>query len=69
MPSTTQQSLTELTKQVTAFPTFAKLAEAMDGGYVPSMLTAAGKRNAARNEMVTELADRLEGLGYRVWRG
>ena len=71
MKTTTQRSLTELTREVTAFPTFASLAEAMDAGYTPSLLTSKSRSKSAKekNGMVTELADRLEAMGYQVWRG
>lgn len=63
------KSLTQLTQAVTAFGCFADLAAAMDGGYIPTLQTAPGKRHVRRNEMVSELADRLESLGWQVWRG
>lgn len=71
MKTTQQHSLTELTQAVTAFGTWNELAAAMDNGYTPTLRVLPGrsKAQAARNAMVVELADRLEILGWKVWRG
>lgn len=73
MQATQQNSLNQLTAEVTAFQTFADLAAAMDRGYTPTLQTQPARRNQRRvierNEKVTELADRLEALGWKVWRG
>lgn len=71
MKTTEQHSLNELTTEVTAFPSFEKFAEAMDAGYIPSLTQGRGrsKATAKRNQLVAELADRLESLGWNVWRG
>lgn len=73
MKTTSQHSLTDLTNQVTAFKTFAELATAMDNGYTPTLQVQPARKNQRRvierNELVTELADRLEALGWKVWRG
>jgi hypothetical protein len=71
MQAAQQHSLNDLTKEVTAFPTFAKFAEAMDAGYTPTLqqLPGRGKSAAERNAKIAELADRIESLGWKVWRG
>lgn len=71
--ATHNNSLNELTTKVTAFNSFADLAAAMDRGYTPTLQTQKCRRNQRRvierNELITELADRLEALGWKVWRG
>lgn len=71
MKTTQQHSLNHLTQAVTAFATWTELAKAMNGGYVPTLRPQPGrsKAQAVRNAMVAELADRLEALGWKVWRG
>lgn len=68
-----QHSLNELTQELTAFNSFSEFAEKMDGGYIPTLMTRKARRTdtriQARNELITELADRLEALGWKVWRG
>lgn len=54
-------TLTQLVKKATACRTFAELAELMDNGYVPTLTRS--------DEATQELANRLEALGYAVWRG
>lgn len=67
----TQHTLNDLTTQLTAFPTWIAFAEAMDNGYTPTLQPQPGKsrRTAERNAKIKELADRLESLGWKVWRG
>lgn len=73
MKTSQQHSLNELTTELTAFPSFAVFAEKMDAGYIPTLQTQPARKNQRRiierNELVTELADRLESLGWKVWRG
>ena len=49
------------------------LAQAMDNGYTPTLQPQRCRKNQRRilerNELVRELADRLETLGWKVWRG
>lgn len=71
--ATQQHSLNELTAELTAFRTFAQFAEAMDRGYTPTLMAQKCRKNQRkiieRNERINELADRLEALGWKVWRG
>lgn len=71
--ATQQHSLNELTTELTAFSSFAQFTEAMDRGYLPTLQTRPARKTdtriQARNELITELADRLESLGWKVWRG
>jgi hypothetical protein len=73
MQATQQNSLNQLTAELTAFRTFADLADAMDRGYTPTLQAAPARKNQRRvierNQKVAELADRLEALGWKVWRG
>lgn len=71
MKTSQQHSLHYLTTQVTAFNTWPELAEAMSNGYTPTLRPQPGRSKAqvARNAMTAELADRLESLGWNVWRG
>jgi hypothetical protein len=71
MKTATQNTLNSLTAEVTAFRTFAEFAEAMHNGYTPTLMTASGrsKKTKEHNAKVTELAYRIEELGFRVWRG
>lgn len=73
MQAAQQHSLNQLTAELTAFRTFAQLAEAMDRGYTPTLQVVKCRKNQRRqierNELVQELADRLEALGWKVWRG
>lgn len=64
-------TLQNLTTTCTAFSTWTEFASAMNGGYIPTLQTITGRSKAAkaRNAAVVELADRLQGLGYNVWRG
>lgn len=54
-------SLNDLTRKVTSFASWYEFAEAMHGGYVPTLSRA--------DRHVEELADRIEALGFKVWRG
>jgi hypothetical protein len=66
------RSLNQLTIECTAFQTWKDFERAMsDNHYVPSLYphTGRGKAQKEWNEMVTELADRLESMGYSVYRG
>lgn len=62
-----QMNLNELCSAVTSDDTFETLAIKMTKGYVPTLKTS---KTAGRkwNAMVTELANRLEGFGLRVFR-
>jgi hypothetical protein len=64
-------SLNDLTTQVTACQTWNNFAENMHNGYVPTLRPHAGRSKATKhyNEMVEELANRLEAMGFKVWRG
>jgi len=64
-----QRSLQDLTTTVTAFQTWVQFAEAMDGGYVPTLRAQPGRSKAQKswNEACVELANRLRGLGYQVF--
>ena len=62
-------TLNDLTRQVTAFRTWPEFAEAMHGGYVPTLMTTRGPGSKKFNAAVAELAYRLEELGFRVFRG
>lgn len=68
--TTKKLSLNALTQQVTG-GTWVRLAEQMDGGYVPTLaeLPARTAREKRRNQAIRELADRLEARGWTVWRG
>lgn len=63
-------SLNDLCKQLTA-DTWAELAAKMDGGYVPTLRPQAGssRRVQRLNALRAELADRIEALGWPVYRG
>jgi hypothetical protein len=68
----TIRSLNELTIECTAFESWKQFEAAMSNNhYVPSLYphSGRGKAQKAWNELVTELADRLEAMGYRVYRG
>ena len=64
-------SLQDLTTSVTAFSTWTGFTDAMHAGYVPTLRPQAGRSKATKhhNEMTDELATRLEGMGFKVWRG
>lgn len=72
-----QLTLDELTKGVTACGSWYDFSEAMTSGYTPTLVAHSlvglrGKRREqqmAWNACVEELANRLEKLGYKVWRG
>lgn len=62
----------ELVRELTAFRSWSEMLTAMvEHGYVPTLRPERSRSRAARarNELVAELADRIEGLGYRVYRG
>jgi hypothetical protein len=69
--SASGMSLTGLVNQVTAFRTFAELAERMDAGYVPTLSPHQGRGRGVRadNAVRAELVRRLRQMGYRVWTG
>ena len=72
MQNATQHSLNDLTIAVTAFRSWNEFAEKLNNGYTPTLMEnklSTTKREQARNELVRELADRLESLGWKVWRG
>ena len=66
------KTLHELTLEVTAFLSWPEFAEAMDKGYVPTLRTehpSPEPEDAEFNQSVSELANRLEQLGWSVFRG
>lgn len=67
----TWNTLTELVRELTAFRSWPAMQAAMVAGYVPTLQQHQGRSRAtrARNELVAELADRIEAAGYRVYRG
>lgn len=64
-------SLNHLTLAVTAFNSWNALVAAMDGGYVPTLRPYSGRSKAQKewNEKVVALADKIEELGWKVYRG
>lgn len=73
MQAAQQHSLNELTTELTAFQSWTEFAAAMDRGYTPTLQAQPCRKNQRRvierNERIAELADRLESLGWKVWRG
>jgi hypothetical protein len=67
----TDNSLQTLTTACTAFSTWTQFAAAMDAGYVPTLRPYTGRSKAQRewNAKVVQLADKLEALGWKVYRG
>lgn len=67
-----RRRLDQLTQICTAFPCWYEFAEAMtNNGYVPTLRPHPGraKGQKAWNEAVVELANRIEAIGFRVYRG
>jgi hypothetical protein len=66
-------AMDELTRKVTAFENFAQFADAMDGGYVPTLRPATRKPRSRRQQewetAVVMLAAAVRAAGYRVWDG
>lgn len=67
----TTNSLNYLATELTSFRSWEELAEKMDNGYCPTLRPERGRsqRTQKRNAMIAELADRLESLGWPVFRG
>lgn len=65
------KSLNELTTTCTAARSWRDLVEMMDGGYAPTLRPHPGKSRAQKawNAAVVELANRIEALGWKVFRG
>ena len=63
-------SLNELSLKVTG-TVWNTLAANMEGGYVPTLRPHNGRDKGTReyNKAVSELAYKLEEMGYKVWRG
>lgn len=67
----TVRSLNTLTKMVMAFDSWTEFEQKMSDGYCPSLYPHPGRSKAQKewNRAVVELADRLEAMGYKVFRG
>jgi hypothetical protein len=61
---TTEETLDQLTRSITAFPSFEAMVTACKGGYIPTLLPVGshGKQNV-------RLATALEARECKVWRG
>jgi hypothetical protein len=63
--------LDRLTREVTAFESWAEFAAAMAGGYCPTLRPSGGRgrRQCAWNATVAELAGRVRAAGFKVFDG
>jgi hypothetical protein len=68
---TREFSMDTLVKECTAMRSWEEYAECLHQGYLPTLVPHLGDEPSQIewNYKVVHLADRLEELGFRVWRG
>lgn len=65
------ETLNQLTTEITAFGSWDEFAKSMQAGYVPSLYPHAGRSRAQKlwNAKTVYLAELLEAHGFKVHRG
>jgi hypothetical protein len=57
-----------LTREVTAFRSWAEMVQAMESGYVPTLAESSAAEDREWNKSVGQLASAVEAAGFRCHR-